>query len=134
MKNLSRSLFTAMIMLSLLGISQQAWAQSKTSTEAHSLKNEELKEYLGKYDPDGTEGRAFSITISLDGEDRLMAQPTNKSQPNTLLAAEAKDKFNLVGTGGLQISFTRDENDKIVSLRFSQGSQGFTAKKAEEAP
>lgn len=110
-------------------IGQQAMAQGKTSSEAHPVTNKELKEYTGNYVAEAAPG--FNITISLDGDDRLMAQPTDKSQPNTLLKANDKDKFTLVNTGGLKISFNR-EDDKVVSLTFSQGGQSFTAKKEEE--
>lgn len=117
-----------LLLLCTLFIGQQAMAQGKTSSDAHELPNKELKTYLGDYKAEG--GAGFDITISLDGDDRLMAQPSNKSQPNTLLKATAKDKFDLVNTGGLKITFNR-EDDKIVSLTFSQGGQSFTAKKEE---
>ncbi|GAB5523733.1 MAG: hypothetical protein Roseis2KO_16050 [Roseivirga sp.] len=103
-------------------------AQAKTSSDAHEIANKELKEYTANYKADA--GQGFDITISLDGDDRLMAQPTNKSQPNTLLKATAKDKFDLANTGGLKITFNR-EDDKIVSLTFSQGGQSFTAKRED---
>lgn len=119
---------TLLIMLFTLFIGQQAMAQRTTSSDTHEISNKELKEYLGNYKAEA--GPGFDITISLDGDDRLMAQPTNKSQPNTLLRATAKDKFDLVNTGGLVISFNR-ENDKVVSLTFSQGGQSFKAKKEE---
>ncbi len=119
---------TLLVMLFSLFIGQQAMAQGKTSSDAHKVTNEELKAYLGNYKAEA--GPGFDITISLDGDDRLMAQPTNKSQPNTLLRATAKDKFDLVNTGGLVISFNR-EDDKVVSLTFSQGGQSFSAKKEE---
>ncbi len=127
MKTTTR-LSTLLIMLCTLFIGQQAMAQEKTSSDAHEIANKELKAYLGDYKKEA--GPGFDITISLDGDDRLMAQPSNKSQPNTLLKATAKDKFDLMNTGGLKITFNR-EDDKIVSLTFSQGGQSFTAKKEE---
>lgn len=119
---------TLLIMLCTLFMGQQAIAQAKTSSDVHEVSNKELKTYLGDYKAEG--GAGFDITISLDGDDRLMAQPSNKSQPNTLLKATAKDKFDLVNTGGLKITFNREE-DKIVSLTFSQGGQSFTAKRED---
>lgn len=119
-----------LIFVIFLASGQNLLAQGKTSTDTHSISNEALREYVGQYDPEGDQ--FFSITVSLDGEDRLMAQPTDKSQPLTLLGAQAKDKFDLVGTGGLQITFNRDDDDKIVSLTFSQGGQSFTAKRKDE--
>lgn len=106
----------------------QAFAQQKTSNSENPIESKELKQYTGKYDP---EGNFFSITISLDGEDRLMAQPTDKSQPLTLMSFKGKDKFELVGTNGLQISFNRDDKQKIISLTFSEGGRSFTAKRTE---
>lgn len=128
MKTTTR-LGTLLVLLCTFFIGQQAMAQGKTSSEAHPVTNKELKEYTGSYVAEASHG--FNITISLDGEDRLMAQPTDKSQPITLLKANDKDKFSLVNTGGLKISFNR-EDDKVVSLTFSQGGQSFTAKKEEE--
>lgn len=128
MKTISR-LGLILTLLCTCLLSQQALAQSKTSSDAYTISNEALKEYLGEYNIDG--GQGFNITITLDGDDKLMAQPSNKSQPNTLLRATAADKFDLVNTGGLKIAFNR-EDDKIVSLTFSQGMQGFTAKKVKK--
>lgn len=130
MKKTTRFLALCLTFLLSIAISKSAFAQGKTSTEANEISNEALKEYLGQYDPGN--GQGFSITVSLDGEDRLMAQPTNKSQPLTLLRAKGKDQFSLVNTGGLEISFTRDENDKVISLTFSSSGQTFTAKRKED--
>lgn len=104
-------------------------AQNKTSSTAHEISNEDLKEYVGQYDPEG--GQFFSVTVSLDGDDRLMAQPTDKRQPLTLLSATAKDKFDLVGPP-IQIAFQRDDKGKIISLTLSQGSNSFTALRQED--
>lgn len=110
-------------------IGQHAMAQATTSSDAHTLTNEQLKEFVGQFDP--PTGQFFSITVSLDGEDKLKAQPTDKSQPNTLLVAKAKDKFELLNTGGITFTFTR-EDDKIVSLTFAQGGQSFIATKVKK--
>lgn len=123
---LSRSLFALFFMGLMVNISL---AQSKTSTDAYEISNEDLKEYVGQYDPDG--GQFFSITVSLQGEEKLMAQPTDKRQPLTLLAATAKDKFNLVGPP-IDLTFNRNDDGKIVSVTFSQGGNSFTAKRKEE--
>lgn len=117
-----------LLVLFTLFLQQASFAQGKTSTSQFEIKNEDLKAYVGQYDP---ESGFFSITVSLDGEDRLMAQPTDKSQPLTLMEALAKDKFELPAAGGIQFTFTRDENDKIISLTFSQNGQSFTAKRKE---
>ncbi|MCE7993275.1 MAG: hypothetical protein HEP71_14915 [Roseivirga sp.] len=128
MKTTTR-LSALLMLLCTFFIGQQAMAQGKTSSSDHEISNKELKEYAGNYKAEASPG--FDITISLDGDDRLMAQPSDKSQPITLLRANAKDKFTLVNTGGLKISFNR-EDDKIISLTFSQGGQSFTAKREEE--
>lgn len=128
MKTTTR-LSALLIMLCTLFIGQQAMAQGTTSSDAHTLTNEQLKEFVGQFDPPA--GQFFSITVSLDGDDKLMAQPTDKSQPNTLMVAKAEDKFELLNTGGITFTFTR-ENDKIVSLTFAQGGQSFTATKVKK--
>jgi hypothetical protein len=128
MKTISRFGLMLTLLCTCL-ISQRTLAQDKTSSDAHTVSNEALKEYVGEYNIDG--GQGFNITITLDGDDKLMAQPSNKSQPNTLLKATAADKFDLVNTGGLKIAFNR-EDDKIVSLTFSQGTQAFTAKRVKK--
>ncbi len=106
-----------------------AFAQSKTSTDAYEISNEDLKEYVGQYDPEG--GQFFSITISLQGEEKLMAQPTDKRNPLTLMAATAKDKFNLVGPP-INMTFNRNDDGKIVSVTFAQGGRSFNAMRKGE--
>ena len=109
--------------------SANVMAQGKTSSDAHEISNEDLKTYVGQYNPEN--GQFFNITVSMDGEDRLMAQPTDKSEPLTLLRATAKDKFDLVGTP-IRMSFQRDDKDKIISLTLMQGGNSFTAKRVDE--
>ena len=123
---LNRGLF-GLLFMGLMA--HAAFAQSKTSTDAYEISNEDLKEYVGQYDPEG--GQFFSITISIQGEEKLMAQPTDKRQPLTLLAATAKDKFNLVGPP-INITFNRDDAGKIISLTFAQGGNSFKAIRKEE--
>ena len=123
---LSRSiLFLALITF----FSTNVMAQGKTSSDAHEISNKDLKTYVGQYNPEN--GQFFNITVSMDGEDRLMAQPTDKSEPLTLLRATAKDKFDLVGTP-ITMSFERDDKDKIISLTLMQGGRSFTAKRVDE--
>lgn len=127
---MKKTIFNSLLtLLFLVFIGQQASAQNVTATEAHKLSNDDLKEFLGQFDP--PDGQFFSITISLDGDDRLMAQPTNKSQSMALLKVTDKDTFELVDTGGVSILFNR-EDDKIVSLTLTQSGRSFTAKKVEK--
>ena len=123
---LSRSLFGILFMGLMVNVTL---AQSKTSTDAYEISNEDLKEYVGQYDPEG--GQFFSITISIQGEEKLMAQPTDKRQPLTLMAATAKDKFDLVGPP-IDLTFNRNDDGKIVSVTFAQGGNSFTAKRKED--
>lgn len=120
--------FRICILLGLLIASGNlVMAQGTTSTSEFKISNKALKEYVGQYNFDPKAERGFDITISLDGDDRLMAQPTNKSQPLSLLAALEKDKFEIVNTDGLSVAFNRNDKGKIVSLEFSQGSLSFLA-------
>ena len=112
--------------LTLLCLSNSSFAQSKTSSSAFEITNKDLKEFVGDYKTDDPNN--FNITISMNGEDKLMAQPTDKSEPNTLLVATKKDYFDLAQTP-LKINFNRGENGKIESLTFSQESESFTAKR-----
>ena len=126
MKKACRLFLCLMVMGTFANV---ALAQSKTSTAAYELSNEQLKEYVGQYDPEGDQ--YFSVTVSLSGEDKLMAQPTDKSQPLTLMAATAKDKFDLVGTP-IQFTFKRNDAGKIISLTFEQGGRSFEAIRKKE--
>ena len=121
-------LCTLLMLLCTLFIGQQVQAQSKTSSDAYKITNKELKEYVANFKADA--GPGFDITISLDGDDKLMAQPTDKRQPNTLLVALEKDKFELSNTNGIQIMFNREE-DKIISITFSQGGRSFSATRVD---
>lgn len=91
--------------------------------------SEALKEFVGQYNKEGNTG--FNITISIK-EDKLHAQPTDKSQPLTEMALVEKDKYDLKNTGGLKISFTRNEKGEIVSLTFSSSGTQFKALKQKE--
>ena len=88
--------------------------------------SEALKEFVGQYNKEGNAG--FNITVSIK-DDKLHAQPTDKSQPLTELVLIEKDKYDLQNTGGLKISFARDENGKITHLTFSSGGNQFNALK-----
>ena len=88
--------------------------------------SEALKEFVGQYNKEGNTG--FNITVSIK-DDKLHAQPTDKSQPLTELVLLEKDKYELKNTGGLKISFTRDENGKITHLTFDSGGMQFNAQK-----
>jgi len=128
--NNTRTLSRALLGITLFCLLATAgMAQTKTSTDAYEISNEDLKEYVGQYDPEG--GQFFSVTVSLDGDDKLKAQPTDKSQPMTLMAATAKDKFDLVGPP-INFTFNRGEDGKIISLTFAQGANAFTAIKKKE--
>ncbi len=129
MKQAKAKLLLSLSILLLVGLSNNVLAQNKTSSQTFEIKNEDLKEYVGQYNPDDN-SYYFNITISMDGDDRLMAQPTDKSQPNTLMVATEKDYFDLAGTP-LVINFNRDDAGKIESLTFTQGQQSFTAKKVK---
>ena len=117
----------SILVLLFSAISNFLAAQGSTSTSAYKISKESLKEYVGQYNFDQKAEMGFDVTVSLDGNTRLMAQPTDKSQPLTLLAALEKDSFELVGTNGLRIAFTRNEKGKIVSLKLYRGDQSFTA-------
>ena len=128
--NNAKFLSRALLSLALIAFfSTATQAQSKTSSSAHEISNDDLKEYVGQYDPEG--GQFFSVTVSLDGDDRLMAQPTDKSEPLTLLSATEKDKFDLVGPP-IQLAFQRDDKGKIISLTLSQGGNSFTALRVKD--
>ena len=115
-------------MLAFLCISNSSFAQSKTSSTAFEMSNEDLKEFVGEYN--SSDPGAFNITISMIGDEKLMAQPTSKSEPNTLLVATKMDHFDLNRTP-LKIHFNRDDKGKIESLTFSQGNTKFTAKRVK---
>ena len=117
----------SILVLLFSAISNFLAAQGSTSTSAYKISKESLKEYVGQYNFDQKAEMGFDVTVSLDGNTRLMAQHTDKSQPLTLLAALEKDSFELVGTNGLRIAFTRNEKGKIVSLKLYRGDQSFTA-------
>lgn len=85
-----------------------------------------LKEFVGQYNKEGNTG--FDITVSIK-DDKLYAQPTDKSQPLTEMILVEKDKYDLKNTGGLKISFTRGEDGKITHLTFSSGGNQFNALK-----
>lgn len=116
------------VVLTLLILSNPTFAQNKTSSSAFEISNDDLKEFVGDYKTN--DSNYFNITISMNGDEKLMAQPTDKSQPNTLLVATKKDYFNLANTP-LKIHFNRNEDGKIESLTFSQGSESFTASRAK---
>ena len=112
----------------LLFLSNSLLAQNKTSSSAFEISVDGLKEFVGDYKTN--DANYFNITISMNGDEKLMAQPTDKSEPNTLLVATKKDYFNLANTP-LKIHFNRNEAGEIESLTFSQGSESFTASRAK---
>ena len=114
--------------ITLLFFSNSSFAQTKTSNSAFEISIEDLKEFIGDYKANDL--NYFNITISLNGDEKLMAQPTDKSEPNTLLVATKKDHFELANTP-LKIHFNRNEKEEILSLTFSQGSESFTASRVK---
>lgn len=89
--------------------------------------SESLKEFVDQYNKEGNTG--FNITVSIK-DDKLYAQPTDKSQPLTEMVLLEKDKYELKNTSGLKVSFNRDDDNKIVSLTFtSNNGMEFTALK-----
>lgn len=125
LKNSSKWFMGAII---LLFLSSSLLAQNKTSSSAFEISVDGLKEFVGDYKTN--DSNYFNITISMNGDEKLMAQPTDKSEPNTLLVATKKDYFNLANTP-LKIHFNRNEDGEIESLTFSQGSESFTASRAK---
>lgn len=97
-----------------------------STLQAQDSPKETLKEFVGQYNKEGNTG--FNITVSIK-DDQLHAQPTDKSQPLTELVLIEKDKYDLKNTGGLKISFARDEDGKITHLTFSSGGNQFKALK-----
>jgi uncharacterized protein DUF3471 len=114
------------VAVALLCLSNSSFAQSKTSSSAFEINDKALKEYAGDYKTE--DSNYFNITISITDKDKLMAQPTDKSEPITLLVATKKDYFDLAQMPS-KIRFNRAENGTIESLTFSQGSVNFTAKR-----
>ena len=115
MKNSIYSLLAVLMLVTFSTLS----AQDNKATDA-------LKEYVGQYNKEGNAG--FNITVSIK-DDKLHAQPTDKSQPLTELVMSEKDKYDLKNTGGLKISFSRDEDGKITHLTFASGGTQFIALK-----
>lgn len=118
------------ILLSLFSFS--AFAQETTSNKSFEIANKDLKAYVGEYIYDNKAEQGFDITVSLDGEHKLMGQPTNKSQPLSMLSAQAKDKFELTNTGGLIMTFQKDKSDKIISLTITSDGHSFVCIRKEE--
>lgn len=113
------------ILIAFVSFTQLAKAQT-TSSDAHQIENKELKAYVGEYIFDNNAEQGFDITVSMDGDTKLMAQPTNKSQPMTLLVAFEADKFDLTNTGGLKMEFKRNDKKEIVSLTIWSDGHSFT--------
>lgn len=126
MKSIIKNSTVAATILFFVLVSFSTYAQNTTSTETYNISKKDLKEYVGEYKYDGKAERGFDITVSLDGESNLMAQPTDKSQPLSLAMALGKDKFELAKTGGLILSFTRSKKGGILSLTISKGDNSFT--------
>jgi hypothetical protein len=112
--------------ITILCLSNSSFAQSQTSSKAFEITNKDLKEFVGDYKTD--DPNYFNITISMNGDDKLMAQPTDKSEPNTLMVTTKKDFFDLANTL-IKIHSNRGENGRIVSLTFSAGGESFDAKR-----
>lgn len=123
----SKILFTLLITL----ISFSAFAQETTTNKQYEISDKALKAYVGEYIYDGKAEQGFDVSVSLSGDSKLMAEPTSKSQPITMLSARAEDKFELQDTDGLMMAFQKDEKGKIVSLTISRGSQTFTCIRKE---
>ncbi len=113
------------ILIAFITFAQQAKAQT-TSSDTYQIENKELKAYVGEYIYDNNAEQGFDITVSMDGDAKLMAQPTNKSQPITLLVAFEEDKFDLTNTGGLKMEFKRNDKKEIVSLTIWSNGHSFT--------
>lgn len=126
--NNSKALFTLLLIL----FSVNTFAQGTTSNKDHEIADKDLGAYVGEYTFDKVAEQGFDVTILLDGKNKLMAQPTNKSQPLTMLMAKATDKFELMNTGGLIVTFQKDKNGKIISIKISEGGQSFTCMRKEE--
>lgn len=112
-----------------MALGSQLFAQEATATKDVKISNEELKAFVGEYQYDNKSQQGFDITVSMEGDVKLVAQPTNKSQPLTTLVALAEDKFELTNTGGLIIQFTRNEKKEIISLTISSDGGSFTCLK-----
>ncbi|MBO3698559.1 DUF3471 domain-containing protein [Roseivirga sp. E12] len=121
----SKFLFRLFVLIAFTSFAQLATAQT-TSSDAHKIENKELKAYVGEYIYDNNSEQGFDITVSMDGGAKLMAQPTNKSQPITLLVAFEEDKFDLTNTGGLKMEFKRNDKKEIVSLTIWSDGHSFT--------
>ena len=115
MKNSIRTLFIAFILFSVSTL----LAQDKAA-----------KDYVGQYI--SSTDRGFDITVSLNNENVLMAQPSDKSQPLTEMVEVAGDKYELKNTKGLRISFTRNKEGVVISLTFEGGNRKFEATKKTE--
>lgn len=116
MKN---SIYSLVVVLSVLAAFSTLKAQDNNPSEA-------LKEFVGQYNKEGNTG--FNITVSIE-DDKLHAQPTDKSQPLTEMVLLEEDKYELKNTGGLKISFTRGGDSKITHLTFSSAGTQFNAMK-----
>ncbi|MFY0592790.1 DUF3471 domain-containing protein [Roseivirga sp.] len=122
---------TAMtLILTLLGFS--AFGQTAAAKAESQKKENELKAYTGTYEFDNEASMGFDIKVWLDDEGTLFAQPSNESQPQAQLSNVSEDKFELLNTGGLIISFKKDEKKKVISLTISEGGQSFTCIKKED--
>lgn len=122
----------SLIILLLTLLSYSTFAQGTTSSKDHVIADKDLKAYVGEYAFDKAAAQGFDISVTLSGENKLMAQPSNKSQPLTMLVAKSEDKFELMNTGGLIMTFQKDKKGKIISLKISEGGQSFTCMRKEE--
>lgn len=131
--NLSKTyLTTPLLTLLLVAFGSQLFAQETTSTKDIKISTEDLKTYVGEYLYDNKSEQGFDITVSIEGDVKLMAQPTNKSQPLTTLVAISEDRFELTDTGGLQITFNRNDKKEIISLIISNDGSSFTCLRKKE--
>ncbi|OEK05380.1 DUF3471 domain-containing protein [Roseivirga misakiensis] len=127
--NFSR--ITAMtLILALLGFS--AFGQTTAAKAKEKTNDKALKAYVGAYEFDKNTDMGFDVTVWLEENGNLYAQPSNESQPPAQLIKVSEDKFELANTGGLMMSFERDKKKEVISLRISEADQFFTCIKKKD--
>lgn len=128
---LKLSTLRSILSLTLFGMLVTFCTQAQSKAKAEE-KNNSLKEYSGQYIYDNQSDFGFDITITYNKDNVAEAEPTDKSQPKAEMLALGEDSFELQNTGGIAITFSRNDKGEIESLTMSNGNKSFTCLKKKE--